>query len=171
MPAGQIQRSKLKKEIPLKEFPLLLAGSTIWAGLLGFVFGEFNSMVVIAALNNFPESRSVPPIWSRLPQRRLPRALRVEWERPLAQWRKTGSAYLFVSARLELEKSQRTLRELVVQQRKDLERLMQRLESQQRQAYLDTFEIDKALFVQVSRAQSRESREPRVSHRGRHQAT
>ena len=61
--------------------------------------------------------------------------------------------HFFASARLELEKSRRTLRELVVQQRKDLERLMQLLESKQRQAYLDTFEIDKALFVEVSRAQ------------------
>lgn len=151
VPAGQFQRSKLRKEY-LNGIPMLLVSSIIWAGLLGFVFGEFNSIVAIAALTLSGITTLGATVGSD-DQLRLPRALRVEWERALAQWRKTGSAHLFASARLELEKSQRTLRELVDQQRKDVERLMQHLESKQRQAYLDTIEIDEALFVEVSKAQ------------------
>ena len=150
VPAGQFQWSKFKKEY-LNGIPILLVGGIIWAGMLGFVFGEFNSILAIAALTLSGITLGAT-VWSD-DQRRHPRALRVEWERALAQWRRTGSAGLFASARSELEKSRRSLRELVDQQRRDLERLMQLVESKQRQAYLDTFEIDKALFVKVSPAQ------------------
>jgi DNA-binding helix-hairpin-helix protein with protein kinase domain len=78
--------------------------------------------------------------------------LQVEWEHALAQWRRTSSADLFASARLELERSRISLRVLVDQQRRDLERLMQLLEPKQRDAFLDSFEIDTALFVEVTQA-------------------
>jgi DNA-binding helix-hairpin-helix protein with protein kinase domain len=149
VPAGNFPWSKFRKTF-LNGLPSVLFGGLVAVGIFGAAFGAFASIFMISLLVGTgivsgtygkPDGKS-----------RLPRALRVEWDRAVAQWRKTGSAGLYASARLELEKSRRSLVELVEQQRRDTEGLMQSLESKQRQAFLDTFEIDKATLVEVTRA-------------------
>ena len=148
-PAGDFQWSRLKKTF-FDGIPSVLVGGVLAVGILGSEFGAFASIAMIGLLVGagiFIGAYAKPGGKSR-----LSRALRVEWDRAIAQWRKNSSAGHYASARLELERSRRSLVELVGQQRHELERLMQLLESQQRQAFLDTFEIDKASLVDVTRA-------------------
>ncbi|MET0498818.1 MAG: hypothetical protein ABW106_11195 [Steroidobacteraceae bacterium] len=80
---------------------------------------------------------------------RLRRAMRIEWQNAIAQWRNHSSAGLFSGARSQLEQARRSLGILAEQQREELERLERLLEPRQHEAYLDAFEIDKALFLAV----------------------
>jgi DNA-binding helix-hairpin-helix protein with protein kinase domain len=84
------------------------------------------------------------------PPSRTLRALRIEWERALTQWRKHSSSSLYMSARSKLEKSRQSLRALAEQQHQELDRLKRLLEPRQRQTFLDAFEIEKALFYEVT---------------------
>ena len=134
----------------LKVVTPLLFGGILAAAILGKIFVAFVSVLAISLLIGNRVAASTRG--DRARPSRLPRALRTEWERAITQWRNHSSAGLFASARWELERSRRSLRELVDQQRLELERLMQLLEPRQRQAFLDSFEIEKALFVEVTRA-------------------
>ena len=134
----------------LKVVTPLLFGGILAAAIFGKIFVAFVSVLAISLLIGNRVAASTRG--DRARPSRLPRALRTEWERAITQWRNHSSAGLFASARWELERSRRSLRELVDQQRLELERLMQLLEPRQRQAFLDSFEIEKALFVEVTRA-------------------
>ena len=112
VPAGKFQWSSFRNRY-LPGIPVLLVGGIVGAGILGSAFGEFNSIAAITVM--VIAGISLGATAGPDGQSRLPRALHVEWERALAQWRKTGSAGLFASARKELEKSRRSLREIVDQ--------------------------------------------------------
>jgi DNA-binding helix-hairpin-helix protein with protein kinase domain len=83
---------------------------------------------------------------------RTGRALRIEWQNAITQWRIHSSSALFAGARSQLEKARRSLAVLVDKQRQELARLERVLEPRQRERFLDAFEIDKALFLEVTRS-------------------
>jgi DNA-binding helix-hairpin-helix protein with protein kinase domain len=83
---------------------------------------------------------------------RTRRALRIEWNRAIAQWRNHSSMGLFTSARLQLEQARRSIAELHVGERNELERLERLLELRQLDGYLATFETARGLFLEVTRS-------------------
>ena len=83
---------------------------------------------------------------------RVRRALRIEWQIAIAQWRNHSSAGLFKGARSQLEQARRSLIILREQEREELQRLERFLEPRQHKAFLDGFDIEKALFIEVTRA-------------------
>jgi DNA-binding helix-hairpin-helix protein with protein kinase domain len=86
----------------------------------------------------------------RMGPSRLRRAMRIELQNAITQWRNHSSAGLFSAARSQLEQARRSLGILAEQQREEVERLERLLQPRQRTAYLDALEIDKALFLAVS---------------------
>ena len=163
VPAGKFQWSSFRKRY-LQGIPALLVGGIVGAGILGFVFGEFNSIATITVLviagiiigaHGWPDGQS-----------RLPRALHVEWERALAQWRKTGSAGLFASARMELEKSRRSLREIVDQQRTGPRAAHANARTEATTGVSRYLRDRQGAFCGGHPGARREAREPRDSHCG-----
>ena len=77
----------------------------------------------------------------------------VEWERALAQWRRTSSAVPLCQRAPGAGEITAVVARTRGSAANGPRTAHAGLESKQRQAYLDTFEIDKALFVKVTRAQ------------------
>ncbi|HEY6123773.1 MAG TPA: hypothetical protein VIV63_03915 [Steroidobacteraceae bacterium] len=118
-----------------------LLGNSSASGSLVFL-GLLTSGAVLMSLANSSGRHS-----------RLRRAMRIEWESAISQWRAKGTAGPFSRARSKLEESRRTFISLGEQRKKELEKLTQRFLGRQREDFLDTFDISKAPLHEVTRAQ------------------
>jgi len=134
----------------VESLPAFLVGGIVAMPFLGLVIGLGRSVLLLSLL--VCSGIAVSIYRETAGRSRGRRALRIEWDNAIKQWRSHTSAHLFASLRSDLEKSRKKLDELAEQQRKDLEGLVRLLERRQREAFLDKFEIDKALFLEVSRA-------------------
>jgi DNA-binding helix-hairpin-helix protein with protein kinase domain len=129
--------------------PLAIVGFLIFAGLgtaMGILFSSLGISLWVG--NKVAKKNRGSPA----PPSRLPRALRIEWKNAVAHWRKYTSAGLFINARSDLEHTRRSLEILLEKQRDELEGLERRHRPRQNRTFLESFEIDKALFVSVSRS-------------------
>lgn len=91
--------------------------------------------------------------WVVLLSRRLAKVRRMvshEWERALAQWRKNSSPADFFRVRTQLAESRFTLGALDERRIKEIDRVEQHIERRQREAFMETFEIETAVFVAVT---------------------
>jgi hypothetical protein len=131
-----------KVAVPLAVVGILLA--TFVSTSAGFLFAALSLSLLLG--NKVVNSEYDTPA----PSSRLPRALRIEWQNAIERWRNNSSASRFDGALSELEQARRSLVILVEKQREELERLEQLHQPRQHKTFLDSFEIDKALFVSVS---------------------
>jgi DNA-binding helix-hairpin-helix protein with protein kinase domain len=147
--AGQDSWSVFMKRVH-EGLPSLLAGGIAVVAVLSYAIGAAFALLAIAlmAIGGIVVSsfdHDAPPS-------RLPRALRIEWEHAVRQWRSHSGAGLFTGARLQLQQARRSLVVLTEQQREELERLERLLEPGQHETFLDAFEIDKTPFQAVTRS-------------------
>jgi DNA-binding helix-hairpin-helix protein with protein kinase domain len=82
---------------------------------------------------------------------RVRRMVNQEWERAVAQWRLDNSAADFSRLRSRLAESRFTLGALDERRIKEIDRAEQHVERRQRESFMETFEIDKAVFLEVTR--------------------
>jgi len=73
-----------------------------------------------------------------------------EWERALVQWRNSTSADAFFRMRNQLAESRHKLSSIDQYRTQEIDRVTKRLEEKQRETFLDTFDIDKMTFVEVT---------------------
>jgi DNA-binding helix-hairpin-helix protein with protein kinase domain len=134
----------------LGAMPMFVFGGILAMGLLGASVGVSNSAIFLGVLISVAGVSGILGHRARLSD--VPRALRIEWQNALIQWRNHSSAGLFVGARSQLDQARRSLVILAEKKREELERLEHLHEPRQREAFLDTFEIDKALLLEVTPA-------------------
>jgi DNA-binding helix-hairpin-helix protein with protein kinase domain len=128
----------------------LLAGGGLAVALMGLSRGVAFSLFFLSLLVGSGVVAS--SLGSPARPSRLRRALRIEWDNAVTQWRNHSSSGLFASAFSQLQKSRLSMRTLVEQQRTELAKLARLLEPAQREAFLDTFDIDNVLFADVTRS-------------------
>jgi DNA-binding helix-hairpin-helix protein with protein kinase domain len=73
-----------------------------------------------------------------------------EWENALVQWRNSTSADAFFRLRTQLAESRHKLGAIDERRTQEIDRVAQRLQEKQREAFMDTFDIDKAWLVDVT---------------------
>jgi hypothetical protein len=130
--------------------PLVFGGFV--AVVLGGFHSEFSaSLIFLGLLTSVGIAATLGN--SRGRYSRAKRAVRLEWEHAVSQWRATSSATPFSRARSKLEEYRRSFVSLGEQRKRELERLMQRFLVRQREDFLDKFEIVKAPLREVTRAQ------------------
>ena len=134
----------------LDRMPSLLMGAILAGSILGFSSGVSSALVFMGVLVG--GSIAALAYCKRVGPSRVRRALRIEWQIAIAQWRNHSSAGLFKGARSQLEQARRSLIILREQEREELQRLERFLEPRQHKAFLDGFDIEKALFIEVTRA-------------------
>jgi DNA-binding helix-hairpin-helix protein with protein kinase domain len=78
---------------------------------------------------------------------------RAEWERALGQWKRNSAGRPFFQARAQLAALRTSLTTLAEKRLQELDRVQRRFEPIQRDAYLDSIEIDKAWFAEITKTQ------------------